>query len=121
VVFASTGLYPELSFSTLLCICHHHHHHHLVLQPYVSLGLLCYSPPLVSILSFPSPSSCVSVLFRNVFFCRLYNGRLCCWASALINTYGIEFSAELNYYVLISKGNFRTPTESLESGLPLYL
>jgi hypothetical protein len=33
-----------------------HHHHHLVLQPYVSLGLLCYSPPLVSILSFPSSS-----------------------------------------------------------------
>ena len=32
------------------------HHHHLALQPYVSLGLLCYSPPLVPILSFPSPS-----------------------------------------------------------------
>jgi hypothetical protein len=31
-------------------------HHHLALQPYVSLGLLCYSPPLISILSFPSPS-----------------------------------------------------------------
>jgi hypothetical protein len=36
---------------------HHHHHHHLALQPYVSLGLLCYSPPLLSILSFPSPSA----------------------------------------------------------------
>jgi hypothetical protein len=35
---------------------YHDHHHHLALQPYVSLGLLCYSPPLVSILSFPSPS-----------------------------------------------------------------
>jgi hypothetical protein len=34
----------------------HHHHHHLALQPFVTLGLLCYSPPLVSILSFPSPS-----------------------------------------------------------------
>jgi hypothetical protein len=33
-----------------------HHHHHLALQPYVSLGLFRYSPPLVSILSFPSPS-----------------------------------------------------------------
>ena len=33
-----------------------HHHHHLALQPIVSLGLPCYSPPLVSILSFPSPS-----------------------------------------------------------------
>ena len=33
-----------------------YHHHHLALQPFVSLGLLCYSPPLVSILSFPSPS-----------------------------------------------------------------
>ena len=31
-------------------------HHHLALQPYVSLGLLCYSPPLVSLLSFPSSS-----------------------------------------------------------------
>jgi hypothetical protein len=28
----------------------------LALQPYVSLGLLCYSSPPVSILSFPSPS-----------------------------------------------------------------
>jgi hypothetical protein len=27
------------------------HHHQLALQPYVSLGLLCYSPPLVSIQS----------------------------------------------------------------------
>ena len=36
--------------------CLHHHHHHLALQPYVSLALLCYSPPLVPILSFPSPS-----------------------------------------------------------------
>jgi hypothetical protein len=33
-----------------------HHHHHVVLEPYMSLGLLCYSPPLVSILSFPSSS-----------------------------------------------------------------
>ena len=32
------------------------HHHHLALQPFVSLGLLRYSPPLVCILSFPSPS-----------------------------------------------------------------
>jgi hypothetical protein len=30
--------------------------YYLALQPFVSLGLLCYSPPLVSILSFPSPS-----------------------------------------------------------------
>ena len=34
----------------------HHHHNHLALLPYMSLGLLCYSPPQVSILSFPSPS-----------------------------------------------------------------
>ena len=34
---------------------HHHHHHHLALQPYMSLGLLCYLPPLVPILSFSSP------------------------------------------------------------------
>ena len=34
----------------------YHHHHHLALQPYVSCGLLCYSLPQVSILSFPSPS-----------------------------------------------------------------
>jgi hypothetical protein len=44
------------------CITHmcSHHHHHLALQPYVSLGLLCYSPPLVSILSFPHMFSSVS-------------------------------------------------------------
>ena len=36
-------------------IYNNHHHHHLALQPYLSLGLLCYSPPLVSIVSFPSP------------------------------------------------------------------
>jgi hypothetical protein len=35
---------------------YYHHHHLLALQPYVSLVLLCYSPPLVSILSSPSPS-----------------------------------------------------------------
>ena len=35
---------------------HRRHHHHLALQPYVSLGLLCYLPPLVLILSFSSPS-----------------------------------------------------------------
>jgi hypothetical protein len=34
----------------------YYQHHHLALQPYVGLGLLCYSPPQVSILSFPSPS-----------------------------------------------------------------
>jgi hypothetical protein len=28
-----------------------HHHHHLALQPYVSLGLLCYSPPLVNVVT----------------------------------------------------------------------
>jgi hypothetical protein len=32
-------------------------HHHLALQPFVSLGLLCYSPPQVSILGFRWASS----------------------------------------------------------------
>jgi hypothetical protein len=40
-----------------------YYHHHLALQPYVSLGLLCYSPPLVSIVSFPSP--CVTHYHLN--------------------------------------------------------
>ena len=35
---------------------HHHYHHHLALQPFMNLGLLCYSPPQVSILGSPSPS-----------------------------------------------------------------
>jgi hypothetical protein len=33
------------------------HHHHLALQPYVILSLLCYSSPLVPILSFSSPQA----------------------------------------------------------------
>jgi hypothetical protein len=46
---------------------HHHHHHHLVLQPYVSLGLLCYSPPLVPILSFSSPEEkCIQAFGENL-------------------------------------------------------
>ena len=50
------------------------HHHYLALQPYASLGLLCDSPPLVSILSFPSPS--YYLLRTNIFLATLYSSLL---------------------------------------------
>jgi hypothetical protein len=50
-------LYLLLSFITSMLLYLSYIPHHLALQPFVSLGLLCYSPTQVSILlDFPSPS-----------------------------------------------------------------
>jgi hypothetical protein len=52
-------------------------HHHLALQPYVSLGLLCYSPPQVSILSFP-PSPSFNPRLSQVLL-NVLSGHYCCY------------------------------------------